>query len=196
VLKARIAAFGIILSNLQAQATQVMDLEPKIAELERLKAEHQKTYEMVTARLEQQQRDESLLAGKVVNMSEVQSPTPPGLDSKKVKKLVGMVLAGCIGMGLGLAFLIDLFLDRSIKRSSDIERHLRLPCFWHPDTLVGWHRRAVAGGAGKAPRQTGLAATGTAGLEPLWRHGTRHINCEAIQRGCGSGSSAILRCTT
>ena len=116
VLMARVAALGIILSNLQAQATQVMDLEPKIAELERLRAEHQKTYELVMARLEQQQRDESLVAGKVVNMSEVQSPTPPGLDNKKMKKLVGMVLAGCIGMGLGLAFLIDLFLDRSIKR--------------------------------------------------------------------------------
>jgi polysaccharide biosynthesis transport protein len=149
VLKARVAALGIILSNLQAQATQVMDLEPKISELERLRAEHQKTYELVTARLEQQQRDESLVAGKVVNMSEVQSPTPPGLDTKKLKKLVGMVLAGCIGMGLGLAFLIDLFLDRSIKRSSDIERHLRLPVFLSiPDTsCAGWLRlpRCLAG---------------------------------------------------
>ena len=53
-----------------------------------------------------------------------------------------MVLAGCIGMGLGLAFLIDLFLDRSMKRSSDIERHLRLPVFLSiPDTSwAGWLR--------------------------------------------------------
>jgi len=142
VLMARKAALTIILSNLQAQATHVLDLEPKIAELERLKAEHQKTYELLTARLEQQQRDESMVAGKVVNMSDVQSPTPPGLDTKKLRKLVAMVLAGCIGMGLGLAFLIDQFLDRSIKRSSDIERHLRLPVFLSiPDTAsAGWLR--------------------------------------------------------
>ena len=110
MLIARVAALSTVLSNVQAQASQVMDLEPKIAELERLRAEQQKTYESVMARLEQQQRDESVVAGKVINMSQVQSPTPPGLDTKKMMKLVGMVLAGCIGMGLGLAFLIDLFL--------------------------------------------------------------------------------------
>ena len=50
-------------------------------------------------------------------------------------KLVGAVLAGCIGMGVGLAFLIDLMLDRTIKRSLDVERHLRLPVWLTiPDT--------------------------------------------------------------
>ena len=142
VLMARVTALGIILSNLQAEASHVMELEPKIAELERQRAEQQKTYESVITRLEQQHRDESLVAGKVINMSEVQSPTPPGLDYKKMMKLVGLVLAGCIGLGLGLAFAIDQFLDRSIKRSSDIERHLRLPVFLSiPDTSCGgWLR--------------------------------------------------------
>lgn len=183
VLVARKAALGIILSNLQAQATQVLDLEPRIAELERLKTEHQKTYELVTARLEQQQRDESLVAGKVVNMSDVQSPTPPGLDTKKLKKLVGMVLAGCIGLGLGLAFLIDLFLDRSIKRSSDIERHLRLPVFLSiPDTasagwlrLPGWLTRLQRGKGTSPNGQPGGNGGGTAltpwdAAQPLQRY--------------------------
>jgi Mrp family chromosome partitioning ATPase len=142
VLIARVAAFTTVLSNVQAQAIVVMDLEPKIAELQRLRAEQQKAYESVMARIEQQQREESMVAGKVINMSQVQSPTPPGLDYKKMMKLVGVVLAGCIGMGLGLAFLIDLFLDRSLKRSSEVERHLRLPVFLSiPDTSwAGWLR--------------------------------------------------------
>ena len=67
-----------MLSNVQAQATQVMELEPKITELERLHTEQQKAYESVMARLEQQQRDESLAAGKVINMSEVQRPDAAG----------------------------------------------------------------------------------------------------------------------
>ena len=170
VLKARVAALSTVLSNVQAQASQVMDLEPKIAELERLRAEQQRTYESVMARLEQQQRDESMVAGKVINMSQVQSPTPPGLDYKKMMKLVGVVLAGCIGMGLGLAFLIDQFLDRSIKRSSDIERHLRLPVFLSiPDTSwAGWLRlpRWLAGlrrGKGAAPNGAGGNGAGQAG---------------------------------
>jgi len=48
-------------------------------------------------------------SSNTVNMSVVQNPTPPGLDLKKFKKLAGMVLAGCIGMGLGLAFALELF---------------------------------------------------------------------------------------
>jgi uncharacterized protein involved in exopolysaccharide biosynthesis/Mrp family chromosome partitioning ATPase len=142
VLIARVAALSTVLSNVQAQASQVMDLQPKIAELERRRTEEQRTYESVNARLEQARVDESMLAGKNINMSPVQSPTPPGLDYKKMMKLVGMVLAGCIGMGLGLAFLIDQFLDRSIKRSSDIERRLGLPVFLSiPDTFsAGWLR--------------------------------------------------------
>jgi uncharacterized protein involved in exopolysaccharide biosynthesis/Mrp family chromosome partitioning ATPase len=165
VLIARVSALSMILSNLQVQATQVMELEPKIAGLERERAELQKTYESVMNRLDQQQRDESLAAGKRINMSEVQRPTPPGLDYKKMMKLAGMVLAGCIGMGLGLAFLIDQYFDRSIKRSSDIERHLRLPVFLSiPDTSsVGWLRlpRWLARlRRGKSPAPSGVAGNG------------------------------------
>jgi polysaccharide biosynthesis transport protein len=142
VLVARVAALSTVLSNLQSKASEVMDVQPKIAELERLRTEEQRSYESVINQLDKKKTDESMVAGKVINMSQVQSPTPPGLDTKKMMKLVGVVLAGCIGMGLGLAFLIELFLDRSIKRSSDIERHLRLPVFLSiPDTLsAGWLR--------------------------------------------------------
>src|SRR5262249_42724689 len=67
----------------------------------------------------------------------IESPTPPEQDRKKLMKLMMMAFMGCLGAGLGLAFLIDFFLDRSIKRSVDIERHLRLPVFVSvPDT--GW----------------------------------------------------------
>src|ERR1019366_127909 len=65
VLIARVAALSTMLSNVQAQASQGMDLEPKIADLQRLRAEQQRTYESVMARIEQQHRDESLVAGKV-----------------------------------------------------------------------------------------------------------------------------------
>jgi polysaccharide biosynthesis transport protein len=141
VLVARLQALSSILSNLQAQATQVMDLEPRISELERLRAEQQKSYDSVMKQLSQSERTESTVAGQI-NMSVVERPTPPGPDSKKMLKLIGGVLGGCIALGLGLAFLIDLFLDRSIKRSADIERHLRVPVFLSiPDTSSkGWLR--------------------------------------------------------
>jgi uncharacterized protein involved in exopolysaccharide biosynthesis/Mrp family chromosome partitioning ATPase len=166
VLRARVDALGILLSNLQTEATIVMDLEPKVAELERLRAEQQKMYESVRKQLEQQQSNESPVAGQVINMSDVERPTPPDQDYKKMMKLVGMVLAGCIGMGLGLAFLIDLFLDRSIKRTSDIEKHLHLPVFLSiPDTAWGgWLRlpQWLPGfGRGKSAAANGVGGNGS-----------------------------------
>jgi len=165
VLVARCNALNIVLSNLQAQATEVMDVQPRIAELERRRMEEQRSYQSVLDRIEREQIDKSMAAGKVINMSPVQSPTPPGLDYKKMMKMAGMVLVGCIGLGLGLAFAIDMFLDRSIKRTSDIERHLRLPVFLSiPDTtwggwvgLPGWLRGFHRA---KAIRPDGAGANG------------------------------------
>jgi Mrp family chromosome partitioning ATPase len=62
-------------------------------------------------------------------MSIVEQPTPPYIDKKKLMKLLGGVFGACAACGLGLAFLIDLVLDRTLKRSTDIERHLRMPVF-------------------------------------------------------------------
>ena len=160
-LHARVGALGIILSNVQAEATRVLEKEPQITELERLHTEQQKSYDLVVANLEQARKGEFMVAGNVINMSVVQDPTPPGLDTKKMMKLVGMVLAGCIGMGVGLAFLIDLLLDRTIKRSLDVERHLRLPVWltipdteWTNRSRWGWlpgRRARRVNGATAAP---------------------------------------------
>ncbi len=67
-------------------------------------------------------------------------------------------------LGGGLAFLIDLTLDRTIKRSLDVERHLRLPVWLTiPDTE--WTRRLrwrwlPAAGPGGRTRPRSPPATG------------------------------------
>ena len=139
-LRARVDYLNTLLTNLQAQATQVMDAEPKIAELERQRSELQHSYDSLVTKLAKVKEGTSTTDGNLINMSVVQNPSPPGPDLKKMLKLVGGVLAGCIGMGLGLAFLLDLVLDRSIKSSVDVERHLRMPVFLAiPD--AGWNRK-------------------------------------------------------
>jgi polysaccharide biosynthesis transport protein len=139
-LNARISALRTVLSNIQFSATQVIELDPKIAELQRQHDEEQKRYEFFLASLEETRRTESKAAAKANNISVVQSPTPSGLDYKKTLKLVGGVLAGFIGLGLGLAFLLEHFFDRTIKRAVEVERRLRLPVFLTiPDTA--WKNR-------------------------------------------------------
>ncbi len=137
-LKARVAACHSALSNIQAQANHMMDLEPKIAELERLRTEQQKSYDSAVASLEQTQKGEA-----PVNISIIQNPTPPGQDFKKLLKLVGIVIFGCVGMGLGLAFVIDLVLDRTIKRGLDVERVLGMPVMLTIPDLSGAARPAA-----------------------------------------------------
>ena len=80
--------------------------------------------------LEETRIDEALGEDKAANISIIQAPSPPGKGwSKAFKKKVAMVAAGGIFGGLALAFLIELFLDRSVKRPTDIETKLRLPLF-------------------------------------------------------------------
>jgi uncharacterized protein involved in exopolysaccharide biosynthesis/Mrp family chromosome partitioning ATPase len=166
-LHARVGALAMILSNVQAEASRVLEKEPQITELERLHAEQQKSYDLIVANLEQAQKGESMVAGNVINMSVVENPTPPGLDYKKLLKRAGAVLAGFIGLGVGLAFLIDLMLDRTIKRSLDVERHLRLPVWLTiPDTE--WtNRRRWGWLPGRWPRRVKpVTATSGNGSEP------------------------------
>jgi Mrp family chromosome partitioning ATPase len=164
-LHARVGVLGTILSNIQAEASRVLEKEPQIAELERLRNEQQKSYDLVVANLEQIHKGGSMVAGNAINMTFVEEPTPPKLDYKKLLKMVGAVLAGCIGLGVGLAFLIDLMLDRTIKRSLDVERHLRLPVWLTiPDTE--WTNRLRWGwlpgrGAKRAPQVTTTAGNGS-----------------------------------
>jgi uncharacterized protein involved in exopolysaccharide biosynthesis/Mrp family chromosome partitioning ATPase len=139
-LTARVMALTTVLSNMQAEAMHVMQYEPRIAELQRRRDEEQKRYEFAVQSLEATQEGETRAAGKANNISIVQTPTPPGPDLKKLKKILAGVFAAVFGLGVGLAFLKDMLLDRTIKRASDVLRHMRIPVFLTiPDT--GWRDR-------------------------------------------------------
>lgn len=140
-LSTNVAVFGTLLSNIQVKAAQVIELEPKIAEQERERNLQETNYKFYSGRLELARSGESTGEGKMINLSVIQSPSPPAPDIKKMLKLIGMALGGCIALGLGLAFFIDLILDRTIKRSTDIKRRLYLPVMLtipHTTWLGGW----------------------------------------------------------
>lgn len=128
-LSARVAILGQSLSNIQAQAAQVLEMEPRINELTRQRDEEERNYHSVVSSIEQRQLGATAVSGKVINMSIVENPTPPKRDFKKMLKLLAVVVVGCLGLGVGLAFTIEMVLDRSIKRAPDVERLLKLPVF-------------------------------------------------------------------
>jgi uncharacterized protein involved in exopolysaccharide biosynthesis/Mrp family chromosome partitioning ATPase len=173
-LTAKVAARQKILDKLQTEAARVLEIEPKLRKLERERDEAQRKYDSVVGQLSSTLGNSSQGAAPPINMSEVQSPTPPVKDLKKFHKLLAGVFGGCAAMGFALAFAFDLVIDRTIRRSRDIERHLRLPVFLAiPDT--SW----------------------TAGIRWPWRTSRQQALAKpqtpAPDNGSGQQSMAIVR---
>jgi Mrp family chromosome partitioning ATPase len=136
-----------IVTNLTVEAFRLMELEPKVAELERLREAAEQDYAFFRTAIEKSQTGDKG-TGAAVNMQKFESPTPPTRNRKKVVKMVGLGFVGCVGMGFAIAIVLELFLDRSIRRPSQIVRALRLPVMLtipdtrrRPSTLFSWQRR-------------------------------------------------------
>src|SRR5262249_44886601 len=103
--------------------------EASITDLQRRYYLQETQYNYFSMSLEQSRIDEALGASRVSNISEIQTPTPPYRDSTKIQKAALGLLMGGLGLALGLAFLIEFYFDRSIKRPIEIETKLGLPLF-------------------------------------------------------------------
>jgi polysaccharide biosynthesis transport protein len=175
-LTARVNYIGSVISNIQAQATRVLEIEPRLNQVQRQRDLLETNYQSVASMVQQSLVGKDLGAGKV-NMSIVQRPTSPSLDTKKLRKIVMGAFGGSVACGLGLAFLFDLVINRTIRCPADIERHLRMRVFLTvPDT--SWRKRlrlpgGLAGLLGqKPPPEPGASGAGPAetGLLP-WTPG-------------------------
>jgi uncharacterized protein involved in exopolysaccharide biosynthesis/Mrp family chromosome partitioning ATPase len=151
-LKAKIQAWQAQLAKLQTEATNLNNMAPTLAQLQQTAAIEQANYQNLSESLEKSHIDEALDTGKTPNIRSVQTPSPPGRDWKKTQKMMGMAVFGGIFGGLGWAFLIEMFLDRSVKRPVEIERKFKLPLFLSiPDVNRNGHARLVMAGLRRQP---------------------------------------------
>ena len=128
-LQAKLQTLNSQMEKVVAEAKTVNEMEPAITDLTRRKELEETQYRHFSTSLEQARFDEALGAGRMSNISIAQAPTPPVREVPKLVKSVGMVILGGILAGIGLAFLIEFFLDRTIKRPVEIGTLLRLPLF-------------------------------------------------------------------
>ena len=128
-LQAKIKVLNAQMDVIRAQASSIDQVEGSIMELRRKKDLDEENYRYYAARLEQSRINEALGTGKVSNISQIQTPSPPYRDSKKTIKLLAGIAIGGIVAGLAWSFLIEIFLDRTIRRPIDVERLLGVPLF-------------------------------------------------------------------
>jgi polysaccharide biosynthesis transport protein len=129
-LEARIKVFNSQLSQIQSDAAKIDESRETISELEQRAQREEAELEYFQRNLEQARIDTMIGAGKAPNIGIIQSPSPPVKQwPKKLKKMAAMLAFGGIAAGLALAFLIEMFLDRSLKRPVEIEAKLGLPLF-------------------------------------------------------------------
>ncbi len=130
------------LDEIRKEAGTMDQMDSTISELQRKKKLDESNYQYFSSSLEQARIDEAVNHGKISNISKIQAPSPPFRAPSGSPKKIAMIVAGGVALGLGWAFLIELFLDRSVKRPIDVQTKLRLPLFLAiPDVNRNGHRR-------------------------------------------------------
>ena len=119
------------LAQIRAEASKLEDAEGPIQELQRQKDLKEANLRHFLSSLEQSRIDEELGTSKGSGeISVVENPTPPELKRpKSFNKLLGLAVGGCLAGGIGLAFLIEMFFDHTVRRPVEVERKLKLPLF-------------------------------------------------------------------
>ena len=115
------------MSSLKDRAKVLAEYGPRIEQLERTKGVQEGNYKYLAASLEKARIDETLDPTRMPNISVVQTPSPAVQASEGMGKIALGIGAGGLLLGVTMASLIELVLDRTVKRSHELETRLRVP---------------------------------------------------------------------
>jgi len=99
-IKAEVDWTRIFVSNLQAQAQTVLELEPQLNDLQRQRSILETNYNNWNKIINDSLNTAGLGPGNMINMSVIQDATPPWRDTKKLMKLLIGAFGGCAVGGL------------------------------------------------------------------------------------------------
>jgi uncharacterized protein involved in exopolysaccharide biosynthesis/Mrp family chromosome partitioning ATPase len=123
------------LALLKAKGDRFLQVEVNIRELERNRAIDEEELVQTEKKVQIMAADIALGPNRVSNISIIEQPTPPTKEVLKTKKAV-QIAGGGVAAGLALAFLLEMFLDRSLKRPKEAAK-LGLPFFLSIPCLNG-----------------------------------------------------------
>ena len=125
--QAKIETLKTRLSDIQRRTKQLAELAPQIEDLERKKEMDEANYKYFAASLEKARIDEALDPSKIPNISAVQRPSPPSLETKKRNKVLMGLVGGGLTLGIALALLRGLVLNQTVGRPFQLETQLHIP---------------------------------------------------------------------
>jgi uncharacterized protein involved in exopolysaccharide biosynthesis/Mrp family chromosome partitioning ATPase len=126
-IQAKIETFKSRLRDIQQRRKQLSELRSQMEELERKREMDEANYKYFAASLEKARIDEALDPSKMPNISAVQRPSPPILETKTRDKIALGLAGGGLALGIALALLRGLVLNRTVGRPLELETHLHIP---------------------------------------------------------------------
>jgi uncharacterized protein involved in exopolysaccharide biosynthesis/Mrp family chromosome partitioning ATPase len=127
VIEAKVEALKTKLRDIQQKMKKLSELRPQLEDLERKRELDEANYKYFAASLERARVDEALDPSKMPNISAVQRPSPPGLATTKRNKIALGLAGGGIALGIALALLRGLALNRTVGRPLQLETQLHIP---------------------------------------------------------------------
>lgn len=125
---AKIEVYEAYIKDIAEQFGQQYAMGAEIDEVERRRQIEDAEYRSLEANLKNARLDQTLDPKRMPNITLVQQPSNP---IKTFDKKIGGVILGLAGsgfvVGVGLAFLVELLLDRRVKRPMEIQSRLHLP---------------------------------------------------------------------
>lgn len=128
-LAARLKTITEQLQKEEAAALEFAKQEPRITQLERDVQTYEKQYNYFLTAADEAGVDDAVLSSRISNISVLQYPSPAYPATGALVKLLCGTVFGGIGLGLGLAFLIEFVTDRSIRRPKQVIDNLNVPLF-------------------------------------------------------------------
>jgi len=149
---AKRGAFAADLQRIRDRMKKLSEFAPQIADLERQKELEETNYKYFEATLEKARIDEALDPSKIPNISPVQRPSPPIKVTTGRRKLALGLAGGGLALGIALSLLNELILNRTVKRSLELEKVLGVA----PLLSIPYSKNGRARGDAR-PNKNGLA---------------------------------------
>jgi uncharacterized protein involved in exopolysaccharide biosynthesis/Mrp family chromosome partitioning ATPase len=181
-LDAKVPVLTNQLANLLAHARAISAKEGDFADLERKRKLEADNYQFLATSLQRAKIEKAFARDNVSNIAIIQ-PSPPFKTPSKLYKMMAVVLLGGIAGAFALAFLIEMYVDRSVKRPKDIENQMGVPLF------ISIPRMALNGHSRKALSRGKPAAL-------LVQDTTAAKNGDPAQNGGHSGDQQVTRVVT